>query len=36
MNGVPVDGQSMIPSAFIQQEVAFFHMTVKETLILSN
>jgi ABC-type multidrug transport system ATPase subunit len=33
MNGVPVDGASMIPSAFIQQEVSFFpHMTVRETL----
>jgi hypothetical protein len=33
MNGVPVDGQSMIPSAFIQQEVAFFfYMTVKRNV----
>jgi ABC-type multidrug transport system ATPase subunit len=33
MNGVPVAGESMIPAAFISQEVSFFpHMTVRETL----
>lgn len=33
LNGQPVDGDSMIPSAFIEQEFNFFpHMTVRETL----
>lgn len=33
INGVPLTGDSKIPSAFIEQEVNFFpHMTVKETL----
>lgn len=33
VNGVPLTGDSKIPSAFIEQEVNFFpHMTVKETL----
>ena len=33
MNGVPVAGDSMLPAAFIEQEVNFFpHMTVRETL----
>lgn len=33
INGHPVDGDSMIPSAFIEQDVNFFpQMTVRETL----
>lgn len=33
INGVPLTGDSKIPSAFIEQDVNFFpHMTVKETL----
>ena len=33
VNDVPLTGDSLIPSAFIEQEVNFFtHMTVKETL----
>jgi len=33
INGEPVTGDSLIPMAFVEQEVNFFpHMTVKETL----
>jgi len=33
VNGHPVDGDSMLPAAFIQQDAVFFpHMTVRETL----
>lgn len=33
INGRPLSGDSMVPSAFIEQEVNFFpHMTVRETL----
>jgi ABC-type multidrug transport system ATPase subunit/ABC-type multidrug transport system permease subunit len=33
INGNPVTGDSMLPSAFIEQEVNFFpHMTIRETL----
>lgn len=33
LNGEPVTGDSLIPAAFIEQEVNFFpHMTVRETL----
>jgi ABC-type multidrug transport system ATPase subunit len=33
INGNPVTGDSMVPSAFVQQEVNFFpYMTVRETL----
>lgn len=33
INGKPITGDSMVPSAFVEQEVAFFpHMTVRETL----
>lgn len=33
LNGEPVTGDSLIPMAFVEQEVNFFpHMTVKETL----
>ena len=33
VNGVPISGDSHIPSAFVPQEVNFFpHMTVRETL----
>lgn len=33
INGNPVSGDSMLPSAFIEQEVNFFpHMTIRETL----
>ena len=33
LNGSPLAGDSMLPAAFIEQEVNFFpHMTVKETL----
>ena len=33
INGHPVDGDCLLPSAFIEQEAVFFpHMTVRETL----
>ncbi|KAL7544685.1 hypothetical protein ACHAWF_008054 [Thalassiosira exigua] len=33
INGVPLTGDSQVPSAFIEQDVSFFpHMTVNETL----
>ena len=33
INGKPIEGDSMVPSAFVEQEVTFFpHMTVRETL----
>lgn len=33
INGTPLSGDSMLPAAFIEQDVNFFpHMTVKETL----
>jgi len=33
LNGAPLSGDSVVPSAFIEQEVLFFpHMTVRETL----
>lgn len=33
VNGEPIDGDSIVPAAFVEQDVNFFpHMTVRETL----